>query len=87
MFSADADFWPGEPATWGLSFLRNETVTAQGRPAGSIAWAGLANSYYWIDPTNRVAGVWATQVLPFFDAYAIDGFRQFETAVYRTLAG
>ncbi len=85
MFSCDAEFFPGLRSTWGLSFLINESVTAQGRPAGSLAWAGLANSFYWIDRVNRVCGVWGTQVLPFFDPAALAGFRAFETALYRNL--
>lgn len=80
--SADTDFYPGQRCTWGLTFLINEEPTPQGRPAGSLAWAGLANSYYWIDPVNRICGVWATQVLPFFHGPSIEGFRAFESAVY-----
>lgn len=78
----DTDFHPGQRCTWGLSFLINEEPTAQGRPAGSLSWAGLANSYYWIDPVNRICGVWATQLFPFFHPAAIEGFRAFETALY-----
>ncbi len=80
--TGDADFYPDQPCKWGLTFLINTETTPQGRPAGSLSWAGLANSYYWIDPTNRICGVWATQVLPFFHPSAIDGFRAFESAVY-----
>lgn len=85
MFSADADFFPGQRSTWGLTFLINESESPQGRPAGSLAWAGLANSFYWIDKVNRICGVWATQLLPFFDPAAIAGFRAFETALYANL--
>lgn len=70
---------------WGLSFLINPAPLPTGRSPGSLAWAGLANSYYWIDPTRGVAGVYATQVLPFFDPAAVGAFEEFETAVYRVL--
>jgi methyl acetate hydrolase len=63
-------------------------AAAGGRPprsAGSLAWAGLANSYYWIDQTKGVAGVYATQVLPFFDEKAVQTFQAFETEVYRAI--
>jgi methyl acetate hydrolase len=76
----DVDFVAG--MKWGLSFLINPEPMPTGRSAGSLAWAGLANSYYWIDPTRQVAGVYATQVLPFFDAKAVRTFQEFETAVY-----
>ena len=83
--SNDVDFLAG--MKWGLSFLINATEMPTGRSAGSLAWAGLANSYYWIDPKRQVAGVYATQVLPFFDKKAVAPFEAFETAVYRALPG
>jgi CubicO group peptidase (beta-lactamase class C family) len=80
-FSEDVDFVDG--MQWGLSFLINPQPMPTGRSAGSLAWAGLANSYYWIDPVRQVTGVYATQLLPFFDARAVRLFQEFETAVYR----
>jgi methyl acetate hydrolase len=80
-FSNDVDFIDG--MQWGLTFLINPEPLPTGRSAGSLAWAGLANSYYWIDPVKRVAGVYATQLLPFFDDKAVRLFQDFETAVYR----
>ena len=81
----DVDFLAG--MKWGLSFLINPEPLPTGRSAGSLAWAGLANSYYWIDPRRQVAGVYATQVLPFFDPKAVQAFEAFETAVYSALPG
>jgi methyl acetate hydrolase len=78
--SNDVDFIDG--MKWGLSFLINPEPMPTGRSAGSLAWAGLANSYYWIDPKRKVAGVYATQILPFFDQKAVQAFEAFETAVY-----
>src|ERR1051326_4265040 len=46
----DAEFFPGMPKGWGLTFMINNEQAPTGRSAGSLAWAGLANSYYWIDP-------------------------------------
>jgi len=79
----DVDFVAG--MKWGLSFMINPEQMATGRSAGSLAWAGLANSYYWIDPTRKVTGVYATQILPFYDAKAVKAFEGFETAVYQAL--
>ena len=72
---------------WGLSFVINPDPLPTGRAAGSLAWAGLANSYYWIDPARKVTGVFATQVLPFFDAKAVGALTGFETAVYASAGG
>jgi CubicO group peptidase (beta-lactamase class C family) len=78
--SNDVDFIDG--MQWGLTFLINPQPLPTGRSAGSLAWAGLANSYYWIDPVKQVTGVYATQILPFFDEKAVRLFADFETAVY-----
>jgi methyl acetate hydrolase len=45
-------------------------------------WAGLANSYYWIDPRTGIGGVYLTQVLPFADKKALPLYYAFETAFY-----
>ena len=52
------------------------------RPAGSLAWAGLANTYYWIDQKKGIGGVYATQVLPFADTKALPLFYAFEKETY-----
>jgi methyl acetate hydrolase len=83
--SNEAEFFPGMPKSWALSFMINDHDAPTGRPAGSLAWAGLANLYYWIDRRNGVGGFWATQILPFADATSVTGYIDFETAVYRSL--
>lgn len=80
--SNDAEFFPGLPKTWGLAYLRNEEPTATGRSVGSLAWAGISNTYYWLDPMQSVAGVLMTQVQPFADPLVLDLFGRFERAVY-----
>jgi methyl acetate hydrolase len=69
-------------ADWALSFQVNPQAGKHGRPAGSLAWAGLANTYYWADPTHRFAGVLMTQLLPFADPQMLSLFEAFERAVY-----
>lgn len=83
-YSNAVDWWPGVPCKWGLSFLINTKPTPQGRSAGSLSWAGLANSYYWIDPVKKITGVLATQILPFYDAKVVQLFGDLETTVYRS---
>ncbi len=83
--SCDAEFFPGVPKSWGLTFMINEAVAPTGRPAGCLAWAGLANTYFWIDPANGLAGVHMAQVLPFVDPRALAGFYAFEKGVYDAL--
>jgi methyl acetate hydrolase len=78
-----AEFFPGMPKSWALTFMINDHEAPTGRPAGALAWAGLANLYFWIDRKNGVGGFWATQILPFADPASVGGYIDFETAVYR----
>lgn len=71
--------------TWVLSFMINTEEAPSGRSTGSLAWAGLANSYFWIDLTKGISGVYATQVLPFADTRALPLFLAFESEVYPNL--
>jgi methyl acetate hydrolase len=81
----EVDLFPGIVKKWGLSFLINTAKTPEGRSAGSLAWAGLANTYYWIDPARDVSGVILMQVLPFVDKECIAAFSGFERGVYAGL--
>ena len=83
--SNEVALFPGMRKGWGLSFLINDQPAPTGRSAGSLAWAGLANTYFWIDRTKRVSGVFLSQVFPFWDHTAIDLVTKFETEVYRAL--
>ena len=85
-FSNDAEFFPGMPKTWGLTFMINTEEAPTGRSAGSLGWAGLANSFFWIDPAKGVGGAYLTQVLPFIDAKAFPLYLAFEQSVYENLA-
>src|SRR5918997_4395848 len=83
--SNDAEFFPGMPKSWALTFMINDEDAPTGRPSGSLGWAGLPNLFYWIDRRNGVGGFWATQVFPFADPTSFTGYMDFETAVYRNL--
>ena len=80
--SNDAEFFEGMPKSWGLGFMINEEAAPTGRSAGSLAWAGLGNTYFWIDPKKGVTGVVLTQLLPFADEPSLRAFANFERAVY-----
>lgn len=84
-FSNDAEMFPGEEKSWGLTFQIHEQAGATGRPQGTLSWAGLANSYFWIDRTNAIAGAYLSQILPFADARSIGLYYDFERAVYASL--
>ncbi|MEA2922158.1 MAG: methyl acetate hydrolase [Bradyrhizobium sp.] len=81
----DVDLFPDMVKKWGLSFLINTAKTPEGRSPGSLAWAGLANTYYWIDPSRDVTGVILMQVLPFADSKCLEAFAGLERGVYAGL--
>jgi methyl acetate hydrolase len=81
--SNDANLFPGMPQKWGLSFDINTEPGPAGRSAGSLAWAGLFNTYFWLDPTKRITGTIMTQLLPFADQRVLDLLAQFESGLYR----
>ena len=81
--SNDAEFFPGVAKKWGLSFMINNEEAPTGRSAGSLSWAGLPNTYYWIDRKRQLGGVYMTQILPFADVKSLPLFHAFESAVYR----
>jgi methyl acetate hydrolase len=64
----------------------NDETAPTGRSPGSLAWAGMANTYFWIDPTRGIGGVYLTQLFPFADRKSLPLFLEFEKAVYRSLS-
>lgn len=84
-YTNDVDLYPDIVKKWGLSFMINTAKTPEGRSAGSLAWAGLANTYFWIDPARNVSGVILMQLLPFADAKALETFAGFERGIYAGL--
>jgi CubicO group peptidase (beta-lactamase class C family) len=83
--SSDVDLHPGEIDKWGLGFLINPVAYPGGRSAGSLAWAGVYNTFYWIDPPRGICGVIMMQFLPFVDKEAVGLLSDFERAVYANL--
>ena len=83
--SNDFDFFPGIPCKWGLGYMINTEPGPNGRSAGSVTWAGIYNTYYWLDPQKHVAGVILTQILPFADDRAVRLYGEFERGIYDAL--
>ena len=80
--SNDVDFHPGNDDRYTLGFLMNPAAVPGARSAGSLAWAGLYNTYYWIDPKRDICGVIMMQLLPFADKEAAGLLNDFQRAVY-----
>jgi methyl acetate hydrolase len=80
--SADGDFHPGFSDRYTYGFLLNPVAYEGGRSAGSLAWAGIDNTFYWIDPRKGICATIMMQFLPFVDPEAVGMLRDFEHAVY-----
>jgi CubicO group peptidase (beta-lactamase class C family) len=80
--SSDVDFHPGFKDGFGFGFLINSKAYDGARSAGSLAWAGIWNTYFWIDPSKGIAGVIMMQFMPFADKAALAVLGDFERAIY-----
>jgi len=83
--SSDVDVHPGAVDKWGLGFLINTVAYPGGRSAGSLAWAGVYNTFYWIDPSRGICATIMMQFLPFVDKEAVGLLGDFERSVYANL--
>jgi methyl acetate hydrolase len=77
---------PGSLEKFGLGFGISSKPVEGGRSAGSLAWAGIYNTYFWIDPPRKTCVVIMMQSLPFSDDEAISVVERFERAVYASAA-
>lgn len=83
--SNDVDLLPGTFCNWGLATLINTRPVAHGRSAGSLAWGGIYNTYFWVDRKRGIAAVLLTQIQPFADRIVLRLYREFERALYAAL--
>jgi methyl acetate hydrolase len=72
---------------WGLGFqiAAPKTPNPSMRSPGSLSWAGINNTFYWIDPQKQIGAVILMQMLPFYDEAALRVLNGFEERVYRNL--
>lgn len=85
--SPNSGAMPGSVDKFGLGFALNAKPTEAGRGANTMSWAGIYNTFFWIDREKQVAAVLMTQVLPFLDAGAKQVVEDFDRAVYASPAG
>ena len=83
--SSDFEFMPGTPKSWGLTFQINEENVQGGRQAGSLSWAGLCNTHFWVDPKAGLGALLMTQTLPFMIPRVATLLKQLERAIYETV--
>lgn len=86
--NAAPELYPQEgnpPQGWGLSFMLTQEPGATGRGANTAWWAGIANLFWWADREKGVAGMIASQVMPFGDMHVMGQWGACEAAVYQAL--
>jgi CubicO group peptidase (beta-lactamase class C family) len=80
-----ADIFPGQIARWGLSFAINTEDVPGCRAANSLTWAGVHNTFFWIDPTRQLTAVLMMQLLPANDPKVLGTLIGYEQALYANL--
>ena len=73
---------PGQRCGWGLGTAVHLEAGPNGRGAGTLAWGGIGNTHFWLDPAAGLGAVLLMQLLPFGDAGALAVLAAFERAVY-----
>src|SRR5689334_3623829 len=84
--SADFTFIADGRDKWGLGFLITVDQVPGKRSPGSLSWGGINNTFFWIDPTQGIAGVIMMQYLPFADAKALATYDIFERGAYQIVS-
>ena len=74
--------FPDESDVYSLAWAVEKNPDEAVRSEGAGYWAGIANSYYTIDPASGVAVVYFTQFLPFNDKESYEFYRLYEKEVY-----
>ena len=71
---------------WGLGFqiAAPKSPNPSMRSPGSMSWAGINNTFYWIDPQKQVGAVILMQMLPFYDEGALACSRDLKSGSIRT---
>lgn len=70
---------------FGLGLAINTRPFEGGRAARSLAWSGIYNTFFWIDPANKTCAVLMMQILPFMDDAPRAVLEQFERTVYASV--
>jgi len=70
---------------WGLSFMINMEDLGGHRRAGLLTWAGLRNTYFWIDPKIGIGGAIFVQMLPLADPKVLGLYDRLERIAYAAI--
>ena len=85
--AASHDFTAGPGRKWGWGLLLDESGTPGMRSAGSGGWAGMFNTYFWVDPRSGLTAALYTQTRPFVDPRILSIYARFERSLYAAARG
>lgn len=80
--ASSCDFVPGPGHTWGHGLLLNTLDQPGRRAAGSGSWAGINNTFFWVDPASRLTAALHSQSLPFLEPGVVRLYEDVERALY-----
>lgn len=81
-FARDGATLPGSLDKFGLGFALNSGTVGTARGVNTMSWAGIFNTFFWIDREKQIGAVVMTQMLPFLDPGAQQLIEDFDRAVY-----
>ncbi len=81
-FARDGASLPGALDKFGLGFALNSGTVGTARGVNTMSWAGIFNTFFWIDREKQIGAVVMTQMLPFLDPGAQQLIEDFDRAVY-----
>ena len=82
-FARDGVGLPGGLDKFGFGFAINSRRQEKGRGANTMSWAGIYNTFFWIDREKQVCAVLMTQMLPGLDDGPRTLLQEFDRAVYQ----
>jgi methyl acetate hydrolase len=80
--ATDGGALPGALDKFGLGFALNSGTAGTARGANTMAWAGIFNTFFWIDREKQVVAVLMSQMLPGLDPGPLKLLEDFDRAVY-----
>ena len=81
-FATDNAALPGALDKFGLGFALNSKAGGTPRGLNTMAWAGIFNTFFWIDREKHVSAVFFTHMLPGLEPGVTKLVEDFDRAVY-----
>lgn len=85
--ATDGASLPGALDKFGLGFAINTGTAGTDRGVNTMSWAGILNTFFWIDREKQVGAVLMSQMLPGLDPGPRQLLEEFDRAVYAMKAG